>query len=134
MFLRFVRLTSVLGLKEREGFFSAAYDIVRESKADNHSLQRIEDLLGWYRKNLAVPPRFNRSTSKGYSRTAITAGLSWFKPTANEHLSKAYELAALLEQHGHVIEILKTSRPGYIIYDDEHQVVAEAFSNRRPRG
>lgn len=56
-------------------------------------------------------------------------GLSWFKPTAEQHIQKAHELAAILSELGFVIEILKTDRPGYIVYEDEFQIVAEPFSD-----
>ena len=40
-------------------------------------------------------------------------------------------MAALLEDYGIFIQVLKVSRPGYVVYEDEHQIVAEPFSNRR---
>jgi len=37
----------------------------------------------------------------------------------------------ILEQHNVYVRVLKTDRPGYIVYEDEHQVVAEPFANLR---
>lgn len=54
-------------------------------------------------------------------------GLSWFKPTAEMHVAKAFELTELLSRHGFHIEVLKSSRPGYIVYEDDIQIVAEPF-------
>jgi hypothetical protein len=40
-------------------------------------------------------------------------------------------MAALLRDYGVFVQVLKTSRPGYVVYEDELQIVAEPFSNRR---
>lgn len=40
-------------------------------------------------------------------------------------------MAALLGDYGVFVQVLKTSRPGYVVYEDEFQIVAEPFSNRR---
>jgi len=129
MYLRFVQLKIVLGMRAREGIFSAAYELKHASKADRHTQSQLEDILSWFGQNLAVPSRFNLSSSKGYDRKVVTYGLSWYKPAARDHLKKSYELAALLRQNGYSIEIIKTSRPGYVLYEDEHQIVAEPFAD-----
>jgi hypothetical protein len=36
-------------------------------------------------------------------------------------------LAAVLEQHGVSVEMLRTSKPGYVVYEDRYQVVAVPF-------
>lgn len=81
----------------------------------------------WFSANLELPDRFSKSSSKGnYLRD--TKGLSWFKASAKEHISKAFELKSVLEGNGFVIEVLKENRVGYIVYEDDFQVVAEPFS------
>jgi hypothetical protein len=40
-------------------------------------------------------------------------------------------MVALLEDYGIFVLLLKSSRPGYVVYEDELQIVAEPFSNRR---
>jgi hypothetical protein len=39
----------------------------------------------------------------------------------------ARELAAILEAHDIRTEMLTTDRPGYVVYEDDYQVVAEPF-------
>jgi hypothetical protein len=56
-------------------------------------------------------------------------GISWFKATAEEHISKIRELIALLENHGVRVEMIKTTRPGYVIYEDNFQIVAVPFAD-----
>ncbi|MDP3854060.1 hypothetical protein [Phenylobacterium sp.] len=38
-------------------------------------------------------------------------------------------LQALLEQHGIWGEVLRTARPGYVVYEDDHQVLAYPFAD-----
>lgn len=37
----------------------------------------------------------------------------------------------MVEQAGVYVRVLRTRRPGYIVYDDEYQVVAEPFADLR---
>ena len=39
------------------------------------------------------------------------------------------ELAAMLDQHSLAVRVLTTSKPGYVVYEDEYQVLAEPFSD-----
>lgn len=129
MYLRFATSTKIDGSTAREGFFGAAYELKEQSATDPHALRQLEDLLAWFRQNLSIPPRFNRSKSKGFYRRTATQGISWFKPTAKEHLAKGFELATLLVGNGYPIEVLKSTNPGYVVYEDEYQLVAEPFSD-----
>lgn len=117
-------------MASREGFFVPAYALQANSDLDTFSLAELEELLAWFRQNLKVPPRFNLTKSKNHSRRE-TKGLSWFKSTAGQHLDKAFELAELLTRHGIAVEVLKAVRIGYVIYEDDHQVVAEPFADLR---
>lgn len=131
MFLRFVHSTTVDGMRAREGFFTAAYDLRAQDGIDASDRKQLEDMLAWFRLNLGLPSKFARSKSKGAYRREQTPGLSWFKPGAKEHLSMAYELADLLGRHGYHIEILKTERPGFVIYEDDVQLIAEPFADTK---
>ena len=126
MLLRFVLPRSHPDTGVEEGVFGAAHDLCRGtliSIADRHSL---EGLLSWFGDNLATPKRFNRSKSKGYYRRR-TGGVSWFKPTAVEHITKMRALIAILEENGYRVFQITTNRPGYVVFEDDHQVVAEPF-------
>ena len=85
---------------------------------------------GWFGSNLKVQNRFNRTTSKGYYRRK-TKGVSWFRSTADEHIEKLWALTKVLARNGHKAELITTSKPGYIVYEDEIQVIAEPFSDIR---
>ncbi|KIC47022.1 hypothetical protein RA28_04745 [Ruegeria sp. ANG-S4] len=128
MFVRFVCPDPVVGMAARSGFFCAAYELNEAQTLDPYSQARLEHLLQWFREHLAVPTRFNSSKSKGAFHRD-TRGLSWFKPNASEALSKSYELIALLAENGYVIETLRSDRVGYVVYEDDHQIVAEPFAD-----
>lgn len=40
-----------------------------------------------------------------------------------------HELAILLEAHGIIVNVIRTERPGYIVYEDPYQITAEPFSD-----
>ena len=128
MFVRFVCPTRVEGMAAREGFFRAAYELRESGELDLHTFERLEALLAWFHQHLSVPDKFNKSRSKGAYRRD-TKGLSWFKPTSTEALAKSYELISLLEENGYIVEALRSDRIGYIVYEDESQIVAEPFSD-----
>ena len=69
--------------------------------------------------------RFNRSRSKGYYRRT-TKGISWFKDTAAECLAKDVHTGSeLLRSMATLCSVISEDRIGYIVYEDEVQVVAE---------
>jgi hypothetical protein len=61
-------------------------------------------------------------------RTTNT-GISWFRPEATQHVEKAFELCGVLQELGYPITVLKTTRPGFIVYEDAYQIVAEPFAD-----
>jgi hypothetical protein len=130
MLLRFVLLISHPDTGLEEGIFSTAYDLRDSADASESDRQSLRNLLSWFQAHLAIPERFNRTSSKGYYRRR-TKGVSWLKPTAKQHIAKMRELAAILEENGHPVSQITSERPGYVIFEDEHQIVAEPFRNNQ---
>lgn len=94
----------------------------------DYECERLREILVWFDKNLKRPGRFSRSWRGGYGpRKAVC----WFRPTAREHLAHAREMAALLEDYGVPVWTLKSAKVGYVVYEDEHQVVAEPNADTR---
>ncbi len=127
-FIRFVRPNRIEGVGFREGFFCAAYEFRESPEIDVQTASQLEPLLAWFRQNLTIPKNFNRSKSKGHYRRN-TKGLSWYKEDAPAVIEKSFELVQLLNENGFAIEILRTDRVGFIVYEDEQQVVAEPFAD-----
>jgi hypothetical protein len=93
--------------------------------------QRLQEIRDWFNTHLERPDRLARSRRPNGHNAAI----SWFKASAHAHIAHARELAALLEQYGVPTLMLTTERPGYVVYEDEFQVVAEPFrSEHSDRG
>ena len=130
MYLRFVMEKPVSTSGAREGIFAAAYDLKRAGRLSAADEDHLTGLLDWFAQNLTVPKRFNRTRSKGYYRRA-TKGIAWFKSSAATHLEKIRELAELLDRYDAKSEVVKSERPGYVVYEDDHQVIAEPFRDTR---
>jgi hypothetical protein len=115
-----------------EGVFRVAYRL-REAvpEASPHRVV-LDEVLGWLDKNLATPSRFNRTKSKGYYRRK-TRGISWLRETAVDHIAKMHELGRILAEYGHPVTMITEVRVGYVVYEDEYQVVAEPFAETKIR-
>jgi len=112
------------------GVFKFAYALQCKGDLPRHERDELDALLRWFDERLDVPARFNRTKSKGYERRA-TKGISWFKSTARLHVSKMQRMAVILRGQGHFVTMIKIRNPGYIVYEDDHQVVAEPFNDFR---
>lgn len=129
-FLRFVVLSRHPDSGLNDGLFRSAYHLRDDSSVDRATRDLLAEILEWFDRNLARPSRFNRSTSKGaYRRNS--RGIAWFRDSASEHVSRMHTIKTILEQHGHRVEMLQEARLGYVVYEDEFQVVAEPFSDTR---
>jgi hypothetical protein len=112
------------------GVFQVAYRL--RDRPDIAEIDRavLRDTLAWFAKNLAEPARFNRTRSKGYERRQ-TQGIAWFRDTATEHISRVQRVRAVLELYGYHLSMLREERLGYVVYEDEHQIIAEPFADTR---
>jgi hypothetical protein len=128
MYMRFVQTSFNKTSGRRNGLFVGACDLRDDPETPQYKSAQVAAILEWFGANLPTPTHFNRTRSKGRYRRN-TMGLSWFKPTAEAHLQKAQELRVLLEENGYAITILKTDRPGFVVYEDAHQIVAEPFAD-----
>ncbi len=127
MFLRFVTTELHRESHQELGVFQAAYRL-----RDKGSLSQSEELLlkkvsGWFNANLEKPKRFTSAKPPYYRKRQN--GISWFKDSAREHIGKMREMVALLEHHDVSVRMIKTTRPGYVVYEDEFQVVAVPFAD-----
>ena len=113
-----------------DGVFALAYDLRDSSLVEAADRKVLADTLAWFDKNLLTPFRFNRTKSKGFYRRK-TRGVAWFKESATEHLARMHQIKCILENYGYSVEMVTETRVGYVTYDDDHQIVAEPFSDTR---
>jgi hypothetical protein len=126
VYVRFVCYQNVPSQRQRLGLFQAL-DQARECGfAPAWALKELGEIYGWFKENLAVPHQFSRGGWKGHGQP----GLSWFKPAASEHIRQMHRLKLALEACGVHVDILTTRDPGEIIWQDQHQVVAEPGARR----
>lgn len=127
MFIRFVVANRDEDSGRRQGLFQAG-DALRESgRINDADIGRLDELQDWFRVNLAVPARFSVS-SKPHRKAQA---LSWFRDTAREQINRMRDYQALLQSYEIPVQMLREKRPGYVVYEDEHQVVAYPFSETR---
>ena len=97
--------------------FHVAYDLLADADLTSHEARSLKDALSWFEKNLPVPDR---------SRLQPRA-IFWFKGDAKESARKVWELTELLGDQGRRVEMIRTSRPGALVYEDTYQVAAIPF-------
>jgi hypothetical protein len=129
-FIRFVSATRHPDSGVEIGLFELAYSLLETAGADLEHRKALLGGLAWFEKHLPTPDRFNRSKSKGYYRRS-TKGIAWFRDSATECISRMYELKRLLDANGYLISTIRESRVGYIVYEDDLQVIAEPFAETR---
>jgi hypothetical protein len=105
------------------GIFGAAYDLRDRRQLGEDEQRALEDLLRWFETHLPVPKRFSRSRRSRAQPKAVC----WMKEGPGQHFDKVRDLATLLERHGVSTRSVRTDRPGYVVYEDEYQIVAEPF-------
>ncbi len=109
----------------RQGLFQAAASLEDRGALAVHEIGDYREVVNWFRENLAKPDRFSISTRPH----ARAQALSWFKADSAAHIAKMRALQRILEAHDVGVDVLRTERPGYIVYEDEHQVAAYPFAD-----
>jgi hypothetical protein len=110
----------------RSGVIQAGYALCDSDRLTPEEEARVISAAKWLDKNLPEPKRFARKRNVSHK---ATRGICWFKDTALESIRYVREIAEVLKAHGVVVEMLTAFRPGYVVYEDEYQVVAEPFSS-----
>jgi hypothetical protein len=109
----------------RTGVVQAAYVLWHANSLAAREHAELRAILDWLKEHLALPERLSVSR---HPRAESTA-LSWIRTSAQEHIVRLRRLSALAEAGGNVIDELRTRRPGYVVYEDAHQVVALPFAD-----
>lgn len=125
MFIRFVIHSLDPDSGKRQGLFQALDNISKAGHLTAQQQAAYEETDAWFRKHLPVPSSFSRSRKTHAKKVA----LSWFKPSASEHIGRMRQMAAILAVHGVDVDVLKETRPGYVVYEDPYQIVAEPYQD-----
>jgi hypothetical protein len=125
MYIRFVIDTKDERSGRRKGIFAALGILKKHPEISGLDYKRYRELAEWFNENLDMPEKFHRS-SKPHAKPKA---LSWYKDSAKEFIKKTREVSELLEKYGIKVTMLKSKRPGYIVYESETQVVAEPYND-----
>jgi hypothetical protein len=125
MYIRFVVSERHQSSDRARGLFSELYALERRGELAPYELEWFRTAETWFNLHLRSPDRLAWSTRPNAPEKAIT----WLKASATDHISKMRELVALLEHKAVAVEELHSERPGYVVYEDEHQVAAMPFEN-----
>jgi hypothetical protein len=114
----------VVGRKDEDshveqGIFQAAARAVEWREITGSDADDLQELRVWFSENLRKPTSFGRDN--------LRRGICWFKTGATEHIARIWEMVQILERNGVYVKKIRTDRPGYVVYEDEWQLVAEPF-------
>jgi hypothetical protein len=114
----------VIGRKDEEshveqGIFQAAALALEWQNITGSDADELNELREWFSENLEKPSFFGRDK--------LRLGICWFKTGSNEHISRIWKMVRVLERNGVYVKKIRTDEPGYVIYEDEWQLVAEPF-------
>jgi hypothetical protein len=123
--IRFVTRNRHPPYGHRSGVIKATYALWRANILEVQEQEELRAILDWLNEHLARPERLSISR---YPRAKSTA-ISWMRASAQAHLSHLRRLAALVGTGGTVVDEWRTKRPGYVVYEDVHQVVALPFAD-----
>ena len=114
---RYVRFRSNLrdiDLSVPLGIFRATGRLIESGQLDSWLTDGCEEICDWFNRHLIVP-----RLEPGLIRAVF-----WFRAERVEMIQRLWELAILLQESGVMIELIHTTRPGWVRYADEFQVAA----------
>jgi hypothetical protein len=74
----------------------------------------LSEVYAWLNNHLPVPP----FSSSSWPKDAV----AWFKDDAPA-VDRMWDLVAILREHGVPVRMLRSRRPGKVLYEDDQQVV-----------
>ena len=129
MYIRFITQFMNEDKELETGIFHALRYIAEHPLTQEEDAKNLKALNRWFNGNLDRPDKFSNASR----HNPVPISLSWFKDSAKEHITKVYEFTEILERYHLVIERVISKNPGYIIYEDEHQVSAIPFKTDRKK-
>jgi hypothetical protein len=129
MYLRFVVPKIDEDSERMVGVFHALWDLRCRGALCPHEEEEHDCLRWWFNQYLEMPTRFT-AAKPPYVRKKWRA-ICWFKDSAHSHIAQMWGMVAILEEHGVLVRMLKEERVGYVVYEDEYQVVAQPFAETR---
>ena len=121
-YVRFVIVGKDDESHSERGIFQAVAQALEWHDITGSDADELNVVRAWFNKNLEKPTSFGRDK--------LRLGICWFKAGSSEHIARIWEMVYILERNGIYVKKIRTDRPGYVVYEDEWQLVAEAFRTR----
>jgi hypothetical protein len=121
MFIRFIVAADSDSPWYANGVIAESCWLRDDGFLEDYQVEVVNAAFDWFNNHLPCPPFSKNLESGEWSPKAV----SWFLPTAREPISMIWELVAVLRDFGTPVQLIRTKRPGEIVYRDDFQVVAE---------
>ena len=99
------------------GIFQIAYELRDSDKLEKHHEKELLKNIQWLKTHLKNPKELN--IEENYR------AISWFSTKAHEPMKRIRSIKVILEEHGYIIDTIKSKDPGIVIYEDGWQIVAK---------
>jgi|TARA_B110000967_G_scaffold181779_1_gene199232 hypothetical protein len=119
MYLRFITEFTNEWNESDTGVFQAIKFLINNEQTFEYDRERLKEIRKWFNLELEKPKKFNKHSNRHKTEIAI----SWFKDSATKHIEKMYDMIPILENYNLQVKVIKRENPGYIVYQDEFQVV-----------
>ncbi|TWU30077.1 hypothetical protein Pla144_08630 [Bythopirellula polymerisocia] len=103
--------------------FGALGHLLETGTLTDYEFSRLQELDDWFTTNLQEPTRLARSRKNDAEKKAVC----WFKADASECIANLREIVSVLNNHDLTIRMLKSTNPGYVVYEDKYQIAAIPF-------
>ena len=117
MYLRFQGQRSNLGTSSKLGIFQLAFELRDHHDTPKYVSDELNRNLAWLKMHLKSPDILKNDEH--------FRAISWFKPEAQEPLKRIWAIKAVLEEFGYSVDLIKSTEPGHVIYEDGWQIVAK---------
>lgn len=123
MYIRFVINQRCEESNQKLGIMHAVRYLRDDDELTEVEFKLANRIMTWYGDNLESPLDYlNKQKSK-----KSDVFISWFKDSAKEHINKARELAAILENKDTIVEMITTDKPGKVVYEDQFQIFSRPY-------
>ena len=110
---------------EMDGVITILKAKIKEGIVDTHDSQLYEEVMSWYNEVLPVPPY---NANRGYW---TINSLAYWKSDQREIHEYMFSLVGICERINLKTKVILTNDPGFILYEDAFQVVAEKQEARK---
>jgi hypothetical protein len=121
MYVRFVVGSDAENAARLGGVVRWAIVLDDRGELYRHEVDLLNGFYEWLNEHLPVPP-FRRMLRSG---KWTTQAVCWFRPDAGPPLRRVWDIVAILRQHDVPVRLIKSNKPGRIVYSDRYQIVAE---------